>query len=165
LKNNKNRHMKKAIFPGSFDPFTLGHQDIVEKALKIFNEVVISVGETITKKYLLSPEERMEAVKLLYKNESRVKVRSYDILTADLCDEENAGFIIRGLRNSNDFEYEKLIALNNKALNKKVETVFVLSNPEIAHINSTIVREIIKNNGNIDSFVPSVIAKLINSKK
>ena len=146
--------MKKAVFPGSFDPFTLGHKDVIDRALPLFDEIYIAIGVNSTKNSLFTQEQRELWIKETYKNVSKIKVVAYHGLTVDLCRELGAGFILRGLRNSMDFEYETAIARMNHDLNTGVETVFLITAPQYSAISSTIVREIYKNKGDISKFVP-----------
>lgn len=146
--------MKKiAVFPGSFDPFTKGHENLVAKAKKIFDEIVIAIGVNSSKKSLFSDELKLKHIESLYTNDTQIKVLTYQKLTTELCQELGANFIVRGLRDVKDFEYERSIAQMNHALNASIESVFIISDPEFNHINSTIVREISKNGGIIDAFV------------
>ena len=147
--------MKKiAVFPGSFDPFTIGHEAIVRRALNLFDEVIIAVGANALKKgfYLLETRESM--IKKVFEHESKIKVDHYEGLTVDYCKKIGAGYIIRGLRTSADFEFERAIAQVNKVMAPGVETVFLLTVPEHSHINSSIVRDIIKNGGDASPFLP-----------
>jgi pantetheine-phosphate adenylyltransferase len=145
---------KTAIFPGSFDPFTVGHAYIVGQSLQLFDKVIIAIGSNSTKQYFFPLEKREEALRKLYKAENRIQVLSYQGLTVDLCHKMNAKFIVRGLRNGIDFEYEKSIAQMNREMNREIETVFLLTASNYAHIQSTIVREIVRNGGDISSFIP-----------
>ena len=144
---------RTALFPGSFDPFTKGHENVIEKALKLFDEIIIGVGENSTKKSRFTLESRVKHIDSLYAANPLIRVVSYRKLTVDLCRELDAAFIIRGLRDVKDFEYERSIAQMNHALDKEIETVFLVTDPELNHINSTIVREISKNGGVIADFV------------
>ena len=143
---------KTAVFPGSFDPFTKGHEYVVKKALEIFEEVVIGIGINTSKKYLFSTEKRIAQIESIYKENPKVKIRTYDGLTTKLCKSIDVSHIVRGLRNTIDFEYEKAIAEMNFTLDK-IDTVFFISRDDIGAINASIVREIFKSKGRIDSFV------------
>lgn len=150
--------MKKiAVFPGSFDPFTIGHEAIVKRALSLFDEIIIAVGGNALKKSFYPLAIRKEMIEKVFHNESRVRVDHYDGLTVDYCKKNDAGFIIRGLRTSADFEFERAIAQVNKVMAPGVESVFLLTVPEHSHINSSIVRDIIRNGGDASRFVPAVI--------
>jgi pantetheine-phosphate adenylyltransferase len=150
--------MKKvAVFPGSFDPFTVGHESIVQRALSLFDEIIIAVGANALKKSFYPVETRKAMISKVFQNEPRVKVRHYEGLTVDYCKSNNAGFLLRGLRTAADFEFERAIAQVNKVLAPDVESVFILTVPEHAHINSTIVRDIIRSGGNASRFVPASI--------
>ena len=150
--------MKKiAVFPGSFDPFTIGHEAIVRRAFSLFDEIIIAVGANILKKSYYSLEVRKSMISLVFKDNPQVKVSHYDGLTVDYCKSVGAGYLIRGLRTSADFEFERAIAQTNRVLNSTVESVFLLTVPEHSHVNSTIVRDIIKNGGDASAFVPQAI--------
>src|SRR5690554_513899 len=145
--------MKRAIFPGTFDPITLGHIDIINRALPLFDELIIAIGVNADKKTMFPLEKRIEFIEEFYKNENRIKVMSYTGLTAKFCLGQNAQFILRGLRNSTDLNYEQPIAQTNYKTTK-VESVCLLSTPEVANICSTIVRDIMRNDGEYAPFVP-----------
>ena len=145
--------MKTAIFPGSFDPITLGHKDIIEKSLNIFDSVIIGIGQNSEKKYMFSAERRKQFVEEAFKSINNIEVKIYDELTVDFCKKNNADFIIRGLRNVSDFECEKNIALTNRKLGG-IETVFLLTSAKNSFISSGIVRDLIKNNGDYSLFIP-----------
>lgn len=146
-----------AVFPGSFDPVTLGHVSIVERALSIFDKIIISVGVNSEKKNMFSLEQRIKWIQDVFVNEPKITVESYSGLTVEFCKEKNAQFILRGLRTSADFEFERSIGQINKKLEKNIETVFLLTEPEHTPVSSSIVRDVIKNNGNISSMVPDVV--------
>ena len=149
--------MKTAVFPGSFDPITLGHVDIVERSLKLFDKIIIGIGENKDKKYMFSSAKRTEFVYETFQNEKNIVVIPYEGLTVNFCKKNDAKFIIRGLRNPADFEFEKSIALTNREINGDVETVFFLTNTEYSFISSSIVRDLIKNNGDFKLFIPEGI--------
>ena len=145
--------MKTAIFPGSFDPITLGHQDIIEKSLNLFDSVIIGIGKNNEKKYMFSAEKRKQFVEKTFKSNDNIEVKIYNELTIDFCKKNNADFIVRGLRNVSDFEFEKNIALTNRKLSG-IETVFLLTSAKNSFISSGIVRDLIKNNGDYSLFIP-----------
>ncbi len=145
-----------AVFPGSFDPVTIGHVSIVERALPLFERIVMAVGVNTTKKYMFPLEQRLAWLKETFKGYKQVEVMSYEGLTADLCKKLGAKYIVRGLRNSTDHGNERSIALMNRAL-CGVETIFLPSLPEHAHISSTIVRELVANKADVSPFVPASV--------
>ncbi|NSW95463.1 MAG: pantetheine-phosphate adenylyltransferase [Bacteroidales bacterium] len=150
--------MKKiAVFPGSFDPFTIGHEGIVLRALDIFDEIIIAVGANALKKSYYSLETRKTMISKVFRNEPRIKVDHYEGLTVDYCKKHGAKYILRGLRTAADFEFERAIAQVNRALAENIESVFLLTKPEHTPINSTIVRDIIRSGGDASRFVPSAI--------
>jgi pantetheine-phosphate adenylyltransferase len=146
-----------AVFPGSFDPFTIGHEGIIKRALPLFDEIIIAVGANALKKSFYSVEIRKEMIKLVFKDFPAVRVDHYEGLTVDYCRKKSAGYILRGLRTAADFEFERAIAQVNKALAPDIESVFLLTVPEHTPINSTIVRDIIRSGGDASRFVPSSI--------
>jgi len=148
--------MKKAVFPGSFDPITIGHVDIVKKGIKVFDEIIIAIGDNTDKKYMFPKEKRVEFVKQTFNNYDNIKIESYDGLTVDFCKKNNIEFMIRGLRNPADFEFEKSIALTNREMTD-IETIFFLTSPENSFISSSIVRDLIRNNGDYKLFIPKGI--------
>lgn len=153
--------MKKAIFPGSFDPITNGHFDIIKRGVSLFEEIIVAIGVNAEKKYMFSLEDRKRFIEEAFKDEPKVKVITYSGLTIDLCKKENAEFILRGLRNPADFEFEKAIAHTNRSLSK-IETVFLLTAAGTSFISSSIVRDVLRNGGDISTLVPeAVIKKLI----
>ena len=151
--------MRRAIFPGSFDPITLGHCDIIHRGVTLFDEVIIAVGENSAKTYMFSMEERKSFIEKTFEGHSKIRVMTYSGLTTDFCKEIKADFILRGLRNPADFEFEKAIAHTNRNIGD-IETVFLLTSVETSFISSSIVREIIHYNGDYKKMVPpSVYSK------
>lgn len=146
-----------AVFPGSFDPFTIGHESIVCRSLHLFDEIVVAVGKNSSKANMYSLEQRIEWISAIFKDVPSVKVTAYEGLTVNFCKEIGAGFILRGLRTSSDFEYERPIAQMNKALAYEVETIFVTALPEHVAISSSIIRDIVRNGGDASPFVPIVV--------
>ena len=148
--------MKKAVFPGSFDPITLGHCEIIEKACEIFDEVIVSVGNNSDKNYRFSLNKRLKFISDEFINNPKVFVEKYEGLTVNFCKNKNVKHIVRGLRNPADFEFEKKIALFNNSL-ENIETIFLLTSPNNAFISSSMVREIMDNGGNFKKFVPNSV--------
>jgi pantetheine-phosphate adenylyltransferase len=146
-----------AVFPGSFDPITKGHEDIVLRAKDLFDEVVVAVGQNSSKKSMFSLEKRTQWIEHTFRNHNSIKVKTYEGLTIDYCKEIGAQYLLRGIRNTNDFEYERSIAQMNHDLNSEIETVLLFTAPELSAINSTIVRDIVKNNGAVAQFLPDGI--------
>lgn len=148
---------KVALFPGSFDPFTVGHESLVKRCLRLFDKIVIAVGENSDKKNLFSTEMRMKMISMVFEGESRIEVTRYSGLTVEFCRSCGAQYIIRGLRTAADFEYERAMGQMNRKMAPEIDTVFLLTSAEHTPINSTIVRDIIKNGGDVSMFVPAAI--------
>lgn len=148
---------KNAIFPGSFDPFTVGHESVVLRALSLFDKIIIAVGYNANKKSLFSIEQRLAIICKVFENEPRIEVISFEGLTVDLCKKINISFILRGLRTSDDFEFERAVGQVNKAMNPEIESVYFLTAPEHSFVNSSVVREIIMHNGNPTQFIPKSV--------
>ena len=148
--------MRRAIFPGSFDPITLGHYDIIKRGVTLFDEVIVAIGVNADKKYMFSLEKRQKFIEESFKDEPKVRVITYTGLTIDLCAKENADFILRGLRNPADFEFEKAIAHTNRELSK-IETVFLLTAASTSYISSSIVRDVLRNGGDVTKLVPKAV--------
>jgi pantetheine-phosphate adenylyltransferase len=151
--------MKIAVFPGSFDPITTGHVDLVKRALPLFDKIYIAIGVNSQKKYLNDLDTRLRWIKETFANEEKVVVDSFEKLTAHYCQRIGARYLLRGLRNASDFDYEKTISQLNDIVGGGLETVFLISRPAYSHISSTIVREIIKGGGDASSFLPEAVLK------
>ncbi len=149
--------MKIAVFPGSFDPITIGHVDLVKRALPLFDQIIVAVGVNTTKKYLFSLEQRMEWLHQVFDPEPTVRVDKFENLTAHYCKRIGARYLLRGLRNASDFDYEKTISQLNHIVGEGIETVFLIAQPEFTHISSTIVREIIIGGADPTPFIPKEI--------
>ncbi|MCB9235398.1 MAG: pantetheine-phosphate adenylyltransferase [Bacteroidia bacterium] len=156
--------MKIAIFPGSFDPVTLGHEEIIEKGLALFDKLIIGVGVNSQKKTMFSEAERLAQLQAAFGHHEQLQIEAFEGLTVEFAQQKGARFLLRGLRNGQDLEYEKTIALINKELVAEIETVFVLSSGQFSHLSSTLVREVIKYKGNISNLVPPAVANLIYPK-
>ncbi|HMC00644.1 MAG TPA: pantetheine-phosphate adenylyltransferase [Flavobacteriaceae bacterium] len=151
--------MKKALFPGSFDPLTLGHYDIIKRGVTLFDEVIVAIGINADKKYMFSLEQRKKFIEEAFKDEPKISVVTYEGLTVDFCKKIGINFILRGLRNPADFEFEKAIAHTNRDL-APIETVFLLTSAQTSYISSSIVRDVIRNHGDYTKLVPkSVVVK------
>lgn len=148
--------MKRAVFPGSFDPLTLGHQDIVERGATIFDEIIVGIGYNAEKSHMFSIEQRKEFIAQCFQDNPKVKVVDYQGLTIDFCKSVGANYLLRGVRNNGDFEFEKAIARTNRELSN-IETVFLLTSIQTSFISSSIVREIIRNKGDYKRFVPDCV--------
>ena len=145
---------RQAVFPGSFDPITTGHVDLVKRALEVFDEIIVAIGVNSQKQTLFPVDDRKRWIENVFKGDPRVSVDVFEGLTVHYCKKVDAHFLLRGLRNASDFDYEKTISQLNHIVGEDVETVFLISRPEFSHISSTIVREIIKGHGNAKPFLP-----------
>lgn len=148
---------KTAIFPGSFDPFTIGHESVITRALPLFDVIIVAIGTNTTKNAYFATEQRMQMIRDVFKDTNRIKIESYQGLTVEFCRTKGARYLLRGLRTSSDFEYERAIAQTNKAMYPELESIFLLTLPEHTPINSTIVREIIRLGGDASQFIPNAI--------
>lgn len=148
--------MRRAIFPGSFDPLTLGHYDIIKRGITLFDELLIAIGINVEKKYMFPLRERAKFIEDAFEDEPKIKVVTYQGLTVDFCKKVNADFILRGLRNPADFEFEKAIAHTNRTLSE-IETVFLLTSSGKSYISSSIVRDVIRNGGDYTGLVPDTV--------
>ena len=148
--------MKTAVFPGSFDPITLGHYDIIKRGISLFDKVIVAIGVNAERKYMFTLEERLHFIRESFKDEPKVEVITYEGLTIDLCKKVGAKFILRGLRNPADFEFEKAIAHTNRQLSK-IETVFLLTAAKTSYISSSIVRDVLRNGGDYTILVPDAV--------
>jgi pantetheine-phosphate adenylyltransferase len=149
--------MNIAVFPGSFDPITVGHVDIINRAAPLFEKIIIGIGNNMQKEYMFAAEKREAWIKKTFTGNPKIEVMKYDGLTINFCKRMNAAYIIRGLRNSNDFEFEQAIAQMNKAMAGGIDTVFIPCEPRYTAVASSIVRDIIKNNGDVTMFVPDAV--------
>lgn len=153
--------MRIALFPGSFDPFHKGHEEIVNRILPLFDKIVIGIGNNTAKQYLFSLEKRKTLIEAVFKNTRNIEVADYSGLTIDFCLRINAGYIIRGLRHAGDFEFEQSIAQMNQAMNPDIQTLFIPCKPELSAISSTILRDIIRHGGSIEDFIPEKSRQLL----
>ncbi len=149
--------MKIALFPGSFDPVTLGHVDIINRGLQLFDKIVVGIGVNANKKSMYTQEQRKLWIEKIFADDQRIEVISYEGLTIDVCREIGAGFILRGIRYASDFEYEKGIADLNRAMSQNLDTVFLTSSAEFATISSTLVRDVIRHGGDVSKFLPQPV--------
>ena len=154
-----------ALFPGTFDPITIGHLDIIDRALPLFDKLVIGIGRNINKTPMFSDEQRIKWIQEIYKNNPKVSAVLYEGLTVTCCQNVGANFIVRGIRYVNDFEYEKAIADMNRSLDNNIETVFLTCLPQYTSVASTLVRDVLKNGGDVMKFLPEVVARSLQQKK
>lgn len=153
--------MKTALFPGSFDPITIAHVNILERAVPLFDKIVVGIGLNSAKQNFLTAEQRLQILESVFANFKNVEVRTYEGLTIDFCRKINATYMLRGIRSAADFEYERAIAQINQTMMPEVETILLLSKPEYSAISSTIVRDILRNNGDVSKFVPKEAIKFL----
>ena len=149
--------MRICLFPGTFDPVTLGHTDIIDRSLTMFDKLVIGIGKNANKTPMFSDEQRLEWVREIYKDDPRVDALVYEGLTADCCKSIGAHFILRGIRYVSDFEYEKAIADMNRSLDPSIETIFLTCLPQYTSVASTLVRDVLRNGGDVSQFLPDVV--------
>ncbi len=157
MHERQSSHMKIAVFPGSFDPITVGHVSLVKRALPLFDKIIVAVGINSQKQYLFDLETRLNWLKVVFEQEPKVEIAQFEGLTAHFCTKIGARYLLRGLRNASDFDYEKTISQLNHIVGNDLETVFFISLPEFSHISSTIVRELIKGHGDVKQFVPKKV--------
>ena len=153
------------LFPGTFDPVTLGHIDIIDRALPLFDKLVIGIGSNVNKVPMFSDEQRLQWVREIYKNNSKVEAIVYNGLTVECCKTVGANFILRGIRYVNDFEYEKAIADMNRSLDGHVETIFLTCLPQFTSVASTLVRDVLRNGGDVSQFLPPAVNNFIKNNK
>ena len=149
------------LFPGTFDPLTLGHTDIIDRALPLFDKLIIGIGRNVNKESMFSEEKRLDWLREIYKNNPKVESLTYDGLTIDCCKKNNAHFILRGIRYVSDFEYEKAIADMNRSLDHNIETIFLTCLPQFTSVASTLVRNVIQYGGDVSQFLPAEVAKTL----
>jgi pantetheine-phosphate adenylyltransferase len=154
-----------ALFPGTFDPITIGHLDIINRSLSLFDKLIIGIGRNSNKAPMYSEEQRLEWTKEIYKDNPKVHAVVYDGLTVNCCKQVGANFILRGIRYVNDFEYEKAIADMNRSLDNNIETIFLTCLPQFTSVASTLVRDVLRNGGNVKQFLPDVVAASLTEKK
>jgi pantetheine-phosphate adenylyltransferase len=154
-----------ALFPGTFDPITIGHLDIINRALPLFDKLIIGIGRNINKTPMFSDEQRISWINEIYKDNSKVSAVLYEGLTVDCCQKVGANFILRGIRYVNDFEYEKAIADMNRSLDTNIETIFLTCLPQFTSVASTLVRDVLRNGGDVMKFLPDVVARSLEQRK
>ncbi|WP_298739035.1 pantetheine-phosphate adenylyltransferase [uncultured Chitinophaga sp.] len=153
--------MRICVFPGTFDPITLGHKDVIDRALDMFDQLIIAIGVNSSKVPMFHLEQRLQWIKDIYPDEPRIKADSYKGLTVDYCRKVNARYILRGIRYVSDFEYEKAIADVNRSMDSSIETIFLTCTPQYTSIASTLVRDIIRNEGDVSQFLPEAVLRSI----
>ena len=153
--------MRTCLFPGTFDPITLGHTDIINRAMPLFDKVIIGIGRNASKVPMFKEEQRLEWIKELYADEPKVQAVFYEGLTVNCCKEVGANFILRGIRYVNDFEYEKAIADMNRSLDENIETIFLTCLPQYTSVASTLVRDVLRNGGDVSAFLPGIVYRSI----
>ena len=153
------------LFPGTFDPVTLGHTDIIDRALPLFDKLVIGIGRNANKKPMFNERQRLKWLREIYKNNPKVEALAYDGLTVDCCKKVNANFILRGIRYVNDFEYEKAIADMNRSIDKRIETIFLTCLPQFTSVASTLVRDVLRNGGDVSQFLPDAVKQSLKKRK
>lgn len=156
--------MRICLFPGTFDPLTFGHVDIINRSLPLFDKLVVGIGINSSKQPMFTAEQRMNWIAEIFKGDNRVYAAEYDGLTIDYCKKINANFILRGIRYVSDFEYEKTIADANRAMDPSIETIFLTGEPKYTSVASTIVRDIIRNGGDVSPFVPEIVFKSLHQQ-
>ena len=156
--------MRIALFPGTFDPVTLGHTDIINRALPLFDKLIIGIGRNTNKTPMFTEEQRLHWIREIYKGEPKIEVLAYDGLTVECCRKNGANFIVRGIRYVNDFEYEKAIADMNRSIQGHVETIFLTCLPQFTSVASTLVRDVLRNGGDVSQFLPQVVNAAIAKK-
>ncbi len=157
--------MRIALFPGTFDPITIGHLDIIDRSLSLFDKLIIGIGSNANKVAMFSEEQRLKWIREIYKGNGKIDAIVYDGLTITACEKVGANFILRGIRYVNDFEYEKAIADMNRSLNKNIETIFLTCLPQYTSVASTLVRDVLRNGGDATPFLPEIVAKSLQIKK
>jgi|SRR5690606_13289770 len=155
--------MKIALFPGSFDPVTKAHVDILERSLSLFDKIIVGVGINSNKQAFLDIDTRLKMLNAVFAHQPKIKVTAYEGLTVDFCKKSGAQYMLRGIRTVSDFEYEKAIAQMNHALEPEIESIFIVSKPGYSSISSTIVREVLRHKGNVSQFVPAAALEFLNS--
>src|SRR4030095_15817319 len=156
---------KIAVFPGSFDPITIGHVDIITRGLPLFDQLIIGIGINSQKQYLFSLEQRIEWIRKIFQSEPNIVVQSYTGLTVSFCEKCEAQYILRGIRSSGDFEFERAVSQTNRGLSRNIETIFILANPSRAAVSSSIVRDVIVNGGDPSPFIPEEIEASVKIEK